>query len=289
MKINEINVRTRKSSTGAQITVEELLKEEHMDGKCGLFARVTMEPGAVLGYHEHHGETETYYILSGTGEYDDNGTKVPAAPGDIFFCEDGCGHDICCTGSEPLSFMALIIKGGEKGAELLESMRRRRSVRKYTGEAVPEEILEKVLRAGLLSPSSRAIRPWEFIVVRDRKTLEKMSECRVGAAKMLAYADTAVVVVADGEKQDVWTEDCSIAMAYMHLAADSLGLGSCWIQGRLREAEDGRTTEEYLRDLLKFPETHRLEAILSLGMPQEHGEAYPEDSLLTQKIHREKF
>ena len=48
---------------------------------------------------------------------------------------------------------------------------------------------------------------------------------------MLAGADSAVVVIADPEKTDVWTEDCSIAMAYMHLAADSLGLGSCWIQG----------------------------------------------------------
>lgn len=289
MKIDEINARTRKSSTGAQITVEEFLTEEQMDGKCGLFARVTMEPGAVLGYHEHHGETETYYILSGKGEYDDNGTKVEASPGDVFFCESGCGHDIRCLGDEPLSFMALIIRGTEKGAELLENMRSRRSVRRYTGEAVPEEVLEKVLKAGLLSPSGRAIRPWEFIVVREKETLEKMAECRVGAAKMLAFADTAIVVIADGEKQDVWTEDCSIAMAYMHLAADALGLGSCWIQGRLREAEDGRTTEEYLRDLLKFPETHRLEAILSLGIPQEHGEAYPVDSLLTQKIHREKF
>ena len=81
--------------------------------------KVTMEPEAVLGYHEHHGETETYYILSGQGEYDDNGRKVPAAKGDVFFCNDGCGHDIRCIGEEPLSFMALIVipelKIGERG------------------------------------------------------------------------------------------------------------------------------------------------------------------------------
>ena len=244
MKINEKKIRTRKSSTGAEITVEELLREEQMDGKCGLFARVTLEPGAVLGYHEHHGETETYYILSGRGEYDDNGTGMPAAPGDVFFCEDGCGHDIRCSGEEPLSFMALIIRGSEKGNEILEAMRRRRSVRKYTGEKVPEETLEKVLKAGLLSPSGRAVRPWEFIVVRDREMLEKMSGCRVGAAKMLAYADTAVVVIGDSEKQDVWTEDCSIAMAYMHLAADSLGLGRLLDSGKTerggKRTDDGR-------------------------------------------------
>ena len=116
--------------------------------------------------------------------------------------------------------------------------------------------MEKVLQAGLLAPFGPGAPALGIYPVRDREILKKMSECREGgAAKMLAGADSAVVVIADPEKTDVWTEDCSIAMAYMHLAADSLGLGSCWIQGRLRNAPDGRTTEEYLRDLLGFPES----------------------------------
>ena len=111
--MSNIRIKMRESSTGngAKITVEELLDEIQMNGKCSLFAKVTMEPEAVLCYHEQHGETETYYILSGQGEYDDNGRKVPAAKGDVFFCNDGCGHDIRCIGEEPLSFMALIING----------------------------------------------------------------------------------------------------------------------------------------------------------------------------------
>ena len=90
---------------------------------------------------------------------------------------------------------------------------------------IPEKDLEKVLQAGLLSPSGRSLRPWEFILVRDKETLRAMSECRAGAAKMLEGADAAIVVIADAEKQDVWTEDCSIAMSYMHLTASALGLG----------------------------------------------------------------
>ena len=90
-------------------TVEKLLNEQQLNGKCGLFAKVTIDPLSSLGYHEHHGETETYYILSGEGEYDDNGVKMPAKPGDVFFCKDGSGHGIACTGAEPLIFMALII------------------------------------------------------------------------------------------------------------------------------------------------------------------------------------
>ena len=173
--------------------------------------------------------------------------------------------------------------------ELLEMMKKRRSVRTYTGDAVPEEALRKILKAGLLSASGRAIRPWEFIVVREKLMLRKMADSREAGAKMLKDADCAVVVLGDEGKTDVWTEDCSIAMANMHLMADSLGIGSCWIQGRLRRTSDERTTEEYLRELLGYPEHLRLEAVLSLGMPKDHPEAHTEEELLWEKIHRERY
>lgn len=173
--------------------------------------------------------------------------------------------------------------------ELLEVMQKRRSVRTYTGEAVAEEDVTCILQAGLLSASGKAIRPWEFIVVRNKETLKSMSQCRVAGSKMLEAADCAIVVLGDEEKSDVWVEDCSVAMANMHLMADSLGVGSCWIQGRLREAPGGRTTEAYLRELLEFPENYRLEAILSLGMPQNHPGAYELGDLLGEKVHRERF
>lgn len=173
--------------------------------------------------------------------------------------------------------------------ELLDIMRKRRSVRTYTGEAVSEENLTRILQAGLLSASGRAIRPWEFVVVQNKETLDTMSRCRVGGSKMLEGADCAIVVLGDEEKTDVWVEDCSIAMANMHLMADSLGVGSCWIQGRLREAPGEKTTEAYLRELLKFPENYRLEAILSLGMPKSHPEEYALEKLPVEKIHRETF
>lgn len=173
--------------------------------------------------------------------------------------------------------------------ELLDALKKRRSIRRYTEEAVSNEALQKVLEAGLLSPSGRSIRPWELIVVRDRETLKKMAECRTGAAQMLANASAGIVVLGDEEKSDVWVEDCSIVMAYMHLMADSLGLGSCWIQGRLREAPGGESTEEYLRSLLGYPEGMRLEAILSLGMPAVHPEGRALSEVPETKLHYEKY
>lgn len=173
--------------------------------------------------------------------------------------------------------------------DLLKIMENRRSVRNYTGETIPNEKIDRVLKAGLLSASGRSKKPWEYIVVKNKDTLLKLSKCRVGSAKMLEGADCAIVVIANADLTDVWVEDCSIAMANMHLMADSLGIGSCWIQGRLRESENGESTESYLRDILRFPENYRLEAILSLGMTNNHPDAHNSDELPFEKIHRESF
>ncbi len=173
---------------------------------------------------------------------------------------------------------------------LIEIMRNRRSVRNYTGEAIPEEKLTMIIQAGLLSPTGKNSKPWEFIVVRNKQTLEKMSGCRTGSANMLKGADCAIVVLGDTDKTDTTIEDGSIALANMHLIADSLGVGSCWIQGRLREASDGRSTEEYLRDILGYKENHQLIAVLSLGMPEKKPAGYElPDINNSEKVHFEKF
>ena len=173
--------------------------------------------------------------------------------------------------------------------ELLEIMQKRRSVRTYTGAHIPAEKIEQVLQAGLFSASGRARRPWEFIVVREQAVLEKMAHCRDHGAAMLAGADCAIVVVADPAKTDVWTEDCAIAMTNMHLMADHLGLGSCWIQGRMRVSEDGRSTKDFLRELLGYPEDFELEAILSLGMAADHPAPHTLEELPLEQVHRETF
>ena len=81
-----------------------------MGDKCGLYARVTLPPGAVLGYHEHHGNSEAYFILEGEGVYDDNGVKRAVKAGETTWTPDGCGHGLSNEdGKTDLVFMALII------------------------------------------------------------------------------------------------------------------------------------------------------------------------------------
>lgn len=205
-------------------------------------------------------------------------------------------HALSCYNTSCIRTAALAggtsVKGDIKNMneQLMEIFLSRRSIRSYTGEPVPMEKLNQIIMAGLSSASGRAARPWELIVVRDKNKLIDMSGCRLkGSSRMLAGADAAIVVLGDETKSDVWTEDCSIVMANMHLMASALGVGSCWIQGRDREAIDGGSTEDYLRRILQFPWECRLEAILSLGMPDEELPARTPESLPFNKVHINKF
>lgn len=92
------------------VIIKEILEEKELNGKCGLYAEVILEPGCSLGYHEHQGESETYYIIQGQGEYNDNNMSYrPVKAGDITFTPSGKGHGLANTGNTDLVFMALII------------------------------------------------------------------------------------------------------------------------------------------------------------------------------------
>ena len=153
--------------------------------------------------------------------------------------------------------------------ELLEILQKRRSVRKYTAENISQDKLEKILQAGLLAPSSRAIYPVELVAVRDKEMLSKLSECKAAGAAMLKDADAAIVVIGDTAKSDAWIEDCSITMTLMMLEATEQGVGNCWVQCRGRQTSEGASTEECVRALLSLPGNFGVLAILSLGMPAE--------------------
>ena len=168
--------------------------------------------------------------------------------------------------------------------DMLEVMRSRRSVRRYTDEKISDDSLKKILSGALLAPSGHSKYPCEFIVVKNRELLEKMSHCRKGVAKMLEGAAAAIVVIADKDKSDTYIEDSCVAMMSMELAATSLGIGNCWIQVRNREAEDDSPSENYLRGLLNFPENFACQSILSLGYPAKPPRVRELDKLNFDKI-----
>lgn len=105
---NNRTVTTEPAGNGT-MAMEKLLTPPHQAAKLRTFADITLEPGAAVSYHIHTGESESYYILSGSGLYNDNGQTTPVAAGDVTFTPNGTGHGLENTGSEPLRFIALII------------------------------------------------------------------------------------------------------------------------------------------------------------------------------------
>lgn len=168
-------------------------------------------------------------------------------------------------------------------------LRARRSIRKFQDREVEGEKIEGILKNALLSPSSRARRPWEFIAVTDKELLDKLSRCREYGSQFLAGAPLGIVVIADAEACDVWIEDASIAATMILLSAQDLGLGSCWIQVRERFLSNNRTAEEYIKELLEIPGKYRVECMIAIGYPAEEKKPYDDNGLLYDKLHSNKF
>ncbi|NLJ89097.1 MAG: NAD(P)H nitroreductase [Epulopiscium sp.] len=168
-------------------------------------------------------------------------------------------------------------------------LKKRRSIRKYISKKVEKEKVDIIIKSALLSPSSRGRRPWEFIVVDDSNLLEKLSHCREHGSQFLKEAPLAIIVLADSKKCDVWIEDASIASIIIQLAAQSLDLGSCWIQVRERYKNEELKTEDYIKELLEIPNYYSIESIIAIGYPGENKDAHDESQLLMEKNHYNKY
>lgn len=169
--------------------------------------------------------------------------------------------------------------------ELYDVILKRRSVRSYTAEEIPEEKLNRIIAAGLLAPTSRNRKPCEFYVVRDKAMLKSLSEVKPAGGAMLKDCTAAVVVAGDSDKADTWIEDSSIALSYMQLTATDIGVGSCWCQIRLRGSCSGSDAESCVRGLLSAPDNYRIVGILALGMPENMPDPHSPGDADRSKVH----
>jgi nitroreductase len=171
----------------------------------------------------------------------------------------------------------------------IDLLRTRRSIRRFQDRPVEQEKIDLLIEAMLRAPSSRSLNPWEFVVVTEKEILVRLSQAKPHGASFLKNAPLAIVVCADPTKCDVWVEDCSIAAILLHLAATDLGLGSCWVQIRLREHDALQTAQEYVSELLGLPEGMAVEAIIAMGYPAEQQPGHPRSSLLDNKVSFERY
>ncbi len=143
---------------------------------------------------------------------------------------------------------------------MFETVEKRRSVRKFKPEQIPDKDLKKILEAGRLAPSGGNRQPWSFIVVRKPET-KKALAMAANLQRFIADADTVLIALGDpAVSKNLYKQDPMIAIEHMVLASTALGYGTCWI---------GAFNESEVKEIAKVPENMTVIALLPIGVPDE--------------------
>ena len=135
--------------------------------------------------------------------------------------------------------------------EAMDAILSRRSIRKYTEQAVSDEAVEELLKAAMSAPSAGNQQPWQFVVIRERGILDQIPKYHPYSA-MLKEASVAILVCGDlkSEKhKGYWVQDCSAATENLLIAVEAKGLGAVWLGVYPREERVAG-----IRKLLGLPE-----------------------------------
>ena len=158
----------------------------------------------------------------------------------------------------------------------------RRSIRTYTEEPVSEENIQILLKAAMAAPSASDRKPWQFIVVTERETLDALAEAH-HHGKMLFEAPLCISVCGDlTEMERFWVQDCSAATENLLLAATALGLGAVWLGVYPR---DERVAA--VRRILALPDHITPLNLVSIGHPAEEKE--PRTQYNEARVHWERW
>ncbi|OKY74867.1 MAG: nitroreductase family protein [Desulfobulbaceae bacterium DB1] len=162
----------------------------------------------------------------------------------------------------------------------------RRSIRKYENKDVPEETLHDLLEAGMAAPSAVAKDPWHFIVLRKRENIDKLAAV-LPHGKMLRQATAAFVVCGDiarthDRKESYMLQDLSAAVENILLAANGLGLGTCWLGVHPRAER-----MEAIKKMFTLPETIIPMCAIAIGWPAEQPE--PRTRFRQECVHMENW
>lgn len=165
--------------------------------------------------------------------------------------------------------------------EMLELIKKRRSIRQYTADPVSDSEIRALLEAAMAAPSADDMRPWEIIVVRRKDLREELSRVHPWAA-MCKSAAVVFVVLGDARRSSRWVEDCSALTENLLLAVTGLGLGAVWV-GIYPQSAD----EAYIRRLLGIPEHLHVLCLVPVGHPAEDKPAHTKYD--ERKIHYETY
>lgn len=170
-----------------------------------------------------------------------------------------------------------------------ELVRQRRSHRQYDGREIDSEALRLIMRAALMSPTSKGQRAWQFVVVDDKEKISKLADTKDAGSQLLRTAPVAIVVLGDDSRNDCWVEDGSIAAITMQYQAAELGLGTCWVQLRGRALSDGTSSEDIVRGIIGAPSCWRVLCVVAVGYASDVRQPQNEDKLRWENVHVNTF
>ena len=149
---------------------------------------------------------------------------------------------------------------------MLDLIKSRRSIRKFTSKEVSDELVNQIIEAGTFAPSGMNNQPWKFVVVKDHGLREKLAQ-QTHYSQIILDAPVCIAVFLDNSRSYDRTKDVQAIGACiqnMLLAICTLGLGGVWLGEILRN-------KERVRDILGLPENLELMAVVTLGYPAEKG------------------
>lgn len=157
--------------------------------------------------------------------------------------------------------------------DFLEVVEKRHSVRKYSDKPVEKELLDAIVKVAQTAPSSRNSKSSAFMIIEDKDTLNALSQMRDYGSSLLSGAQSAILVMGDDSKTDLWIDNCAISATFIQLAVTAMDLVSCWvhINGRpcLKAEPDGAKAEDYVRNVLGIKEGFRPYCVIAIGYPEE--------------------
>ena len=174
----------------------------------------------------------------------------------------------------------------EKKSDLLNLVKSRHSTRQFTGDKIPDSIIEQIIEIASYAPSSWGGHPVEFITIRNKETLQKLGDCKAMGDGPLRYSDVAIVPIIDTTNLELWKEDASVASTYILLSAEYFGIDACWIHMDGRDGEKKSSSEE-IKDLLGIPSKYQILNCVSLGIKKRTQKIKEMD--YKSKIHHEKY
>lgn len=164
--------------------------------------------------------------------------------------------------------------------ETFDAIKKRVSVRKYSGQAVSKEDLEKIVEAGARAATANNVQPFRFIVVTDETKRKELASIAPKNGPYMAESPAVIAVISEPAKY--YLEDGSAATENILLMARDMGIGTVWVAG---------AGKPYCADVLKAlgaPADHKLVSLVCVGYPKDGFTETPKKPL-SEVLHWEKY